>query len=150
MTLSSAPVNTTLKIVADTNQFLSVFVFRGQLMKLVFELVLDEKIDLYISPALKNEVLEKLHYFDISTQVQNDIMSFIDEKGILVTPTVKVDVCRDPEDNFVLELSEEGQADYLITRDKDLLELPKQEWKNTKIIKPEGFLPLLRSRSVIT
>ncbi len=149
MTPSSTPINTTLKIVVDTNQFLSVFVFRGQLMKLVFELVLDEKIDLYVSPALKDEVLEKLNFFGVNTQIQNDVMSFIDEKGILVTPTVQVDVSRDPEDNFMMELAEEAQADYLITRDKDLLEIHRGEWKDTKIIRPEEFLSLLRSLQLI-
>jgi len=49
----------------------------------------------------------------------------------------------------MLELAEEAQAEYLITRDKDLLELPQQEWKDTKIIRPEEFLPLLRSLQLL-
>lgn len=149
MTLSSIPTSTTLKIVVDTNQFLSVFVFRGKLMKLVFELVIYKKINLYISPALRSEVLRKLLYFGVSKQVRDDVMSFVDEKGILVIPTVKVDVCRDREDNFILELAESSQADYIVTRDKDLLDLADQRWKETKIVKPEDFLPLLRKMKLL-
>lgn len=132
-----------LNIVVDTNQFLSGFIYHG-MMKTVFDLVLDNKLKLYVSPNLKTEVLEKLHEFEVSKQVQNEVMYFMRTRGILVEPTVKVDVCRDKEDNFVLELAESAHADYLVTRDKDLLELPQKAWKKTKIIKPEEFLPLLR------
>ena len=149
MTPSSIPTNTTLKIVVDTNQYLSVFVFRGLLMKLVFELVIDNKIDLYVSPSLKDEVLQKLHYFRVNKQVINEIMSFIQMRGILVEPTVKVKECRDSEDNFLLELAETVKADNLITRDKDLLDLPNNAWKVTKIITPEVFLPLLRTKKLL-
>ena len=149
MTPSSIPTNTKLKIVVDTNQYLSVFVFRGELMKLVFELVIDNKIDLHVSPALKDEVMQKLHYFGVSKQAINEVMSFIEMRGILVEPTVKVTECRDLEDNFLLELAETVKADYLITRDKDLLSLPNNTWKVTKIITPEAFLPLLRTKKLI-
>jgi len=137
-----------LNIVVDTNQFLSGFVYHG-MTKIVFDLILDNKLKLYVSSALKEELSKKLDEFEIKKQAQNEVMFFIDSRGILIEPSVKVDVCRDPEDNFMLELAEEAQAEYLITRDKDLLELPQQEWKDTKIIRPEEFLPLLRSLQLL-
>lgn len=146
---SSTLTNTKLKIVVDTNQYLSVFVFRGELMKLVFELVIDDKIDLYISPALKDEVSQKLDYFGVSKQVKNEVMSFIEILGILVAPTIKIAECRDSEDNFLLELAETVKADYLITRDKDLLSLPDSRWKITRILTPEVLLSLLRTKKFI-
>lgn len=149
MTSSSILTNTTLKIVVDTNQFLSVFVFRGLLTKLIFELVIDNRIDLYVSPALKSEVSQKLHYFGVNKQIENEVIHFIETKGILAVPTVKVTVCRDSEDNFLLELTETVKADFLITRDNDLLSLPKNTWKVTKIMKPEVFLHLLRTKKLI-
>ena len=36
-----------------------------------------------------------------------------------------VTVCRDSKDNFLLALAKDGKADYLLTGDKDLLELKK-------------------------
>ena len=137
-----------LNIVVDTNQFLSGFVYHG-MTKIVFDLILDNKLKLYVSSALKEELSKKLDEFEIKKQAQNEVMFFIGSRGILIEPSVKVDVCRDPEDNFMLELAEEAQAEYLITRDKDLLELPQQEWKDTKIIRPEEFLPLLRSLQLL-
>ena len=41
-------------------------------------------------------------------------------------------------------------ADYLITRDKDLLDLPNKRWKNTKIVKPEQFLSYLREKKLLS
>lgn len=118
-------------------------------MKLVFELVIDDKIDLYVSHILKDELSEKLHYFGVSKQIKNEVMSFIKINGILVEPTIKIRECRDFEDNFLLELAETAKANYLVTRDKDLLSLPKSAWKVTKIITPEAFLLLLRTKKLI-
>ena len=150
MTPSSTPTNTTLKIVVDTNMFVSVFVFRGMMMKAVFDLVLDKKINMHVSPILKNEVLKKLQFFSVSQQVQSEVMSFINKRGILITPNVKVTACRDPQDNYLLELAETSKANYLITRDRDLLDLPGKRWKDTKIIKPEEFLVCLKNKKLLT
>lgn len=137
-----------LSIVIDVNQFLSGFIFHG-MMKVVFNLVLDDKLKLYVSSLLTREVLRKLEEFEISEQIQSEVLFFIERRGILITPNIKVTVCRDPEDNYLLELAETSKADYLITRDKDLLELPNQKWKKTEILKPEDFLPSLRKMGLL-
>lgn len=147
MTSSLTPTNTMLNVVLDTNQFLSGFIYHG-MAKLIFDLILDSKLTLYVSPPLKEEVLEKLHVYGVSEQVQDEIMLFMERRGVLVKPTVKITICRDPKDNFVLELAESARADFIITRDKDLLDLPGKRWKITQIIKPEDFLPLLRKRGI--
>lgn len=147
MTPSSTPTDTMLNIVIDTNQFLSGFIYHG-MIRTVFDLVLDNKLKLYVSKGLKTEVLKKLQEFEVSRQVQKEVMYFMETRGILIEPTVKVDVCRDKEDNFVLELAESSNADDLITRDKDLLNL--YTWKQTKILKPEDFLPLLREKKILS
>ncbi len=50
-------------------------------------------------------------------------MSFLD----IVSEKVKLknieQICRDPKDDFLLALSKESKANYLITGDKDLLEI---------------------------
>jgi predicted nucleic acid-binding protein len=50
--------------------------------------------------------------------------------------------CRDPKDNFLLELAVDGKADYLVTGDNDLLTL--QTVANTQIIKIQDFFDILR------
>jgi hypothetical protein len=48
-----------------------------------------------------------------------------------------VDICRDPKDNFLLALAKDGNADYLITGDKDLRVL--KEFEKTKIVSLDEF-----------
>ena len=48
-----------------------------------------------------------------------------------------VEVCRDLKDNFLLALAKDGNADYLITGDNDLLVL--KEFEKTKIVMLSEF-----------
>ena len=41
----------------------------------------------------------------------------------LVSVTTDIKKCRDPKDNFLLNLAIDSQADYLVTGDNDLLEI---------------------------
>jgi len=50
---------------------------------------------------------------------------------IIQTTTIQTQ-CRDPKDNFLLELAVDGKADYLITGDDDLLVL--KTVKKTQIV----------------
>jgi hypothetical protein len=52
-------------------------------------------------------------------------------------PKEKIEICRDPKDNKLLEIAHESKADYLVTLDKDLLVLSKFE--RTVICKPQHF-----------
>lgn len=136
------------KIVLDTNMFLSAFLFNGN-TKIIFDLTFANKLHLYTSSKLKNEVLSKMEKYDATGQIKNGVMYFFHEKSTTIEPEIKLHICRDPKDNFLLELAEAAKADYLITRDKDLLSLPRSAWKITKIITPEVFLPILRVKKLI-
>jgi putative PIN family toxin of toxin-antitoxin system len=48
-----------------------------------------------------------------------------------------VEACRDPKDNFLLALAKDGNADYLITGDNDLLVL--ETFEKTKIVTITDF-----------
>ena len=137
-----------LKVVLDTNMFVSAFIFHG-MVKIVFDLILENKLQMYNSPKLIKEVVKKFKAFGITRQEQIQLLTFIKEKGVVIEPKIKIIVCRDPKDNFILELAETAHADYIITRDKDLLDLPNQVWKSTKIVKPELFLPILREMKLL-
>jgi putative PIN family toxin of toxin-antitoxin system len=52
----------------------------------------------------------------------------------------KVLVCRDPKDNMILELAVNGEADYVVTGDKDLLVL--NPFRNIKINTPADYLKI--------
>jgi putative PIN family toxin of toxin-antitoxin system len=52
----------------------------------------------------------------------------------------RIKVCRDPKDDKFLELVANGSADYLLTGDKDLLEL--NSFENVPILTSKEFLDL--------
>lgn len=61
-----------------------------------------------------------------------------------VIPNKELFICRDAKDNMVLECCLAGKAEFLITGDKDLLEMDKGELKkelpDLKIVSPKTFL----------
>ena len=67
----------------------------------------------------------------LDTNILFRIGEFIDTK-------IKIAECRDPKDNKFLELAVAGNADCVITGDKDLLVL--NPFRGIKIISPSDFL----------
>ena len=58
------------------------------------------------------------------------------EAARLVKPAAEVDVCRDPKDNHLLALALDGEAQYLITGDSDLL-VRVRDTEVAKVVIPE-------------
>ena len=54
-----------------------------------------------------------------------------------------IPVVRDPNDDAILATAIAARADYLVSRDKDLLSL--SEYDGIKIVSPEAFLQVLRT-----
>lgn len=69
------------------------------------------------------------------------VLEFLDtfvERAILVEIIEKVQECRDPKDDKILELALNGGAEYIVTGDKDLLVL--NPFRDVKIVTAEEFL----------
>ena len=60
------------------------------------------------------------------------------EHGEFILVKSSTNICRDPKDNFLLSLSKDGKATYLITGDKDLLALKR--FGKTQIITLQKYL----------
>lgn len=58
-----------------------------------------------------------------------------------VAVTERLQICRDPKDDKVLELAVNGSATYLVTGDQDLRAL--HPFRNIPIVSPGEFLELL-------
>ncbi len=56
-----------------------------------------------------------------------NLLNLFDVYGELVDVNSKIELCRDPKDNFLLSLAKDSKADYLITGDEDLLIIKKFE-----------------------
>ncbi len=115
-----------MRVVLDTNTLISALLFSGTASRLV-PLWQSRSITLLISKAILQEYLRTLAYpkFRLSDQ---EIRGVIEEKLLPFVKTVQVKkhltvVQRDPEDDKFLECAVAGRAKYLVTGDRDLLEL---------------------------
>lgn len=64
-----------------------------------------------------------------------------------VVPHIELDVVkRDPDDNRVLECAQVSRSDFIVTWDKDLLDLKR--YAGADILNPQRFLSLLKPRGV--
>lgn len=129
------------KIVVDTNVFISGILFGGNPQKII-EAWLNKKYIFCLSPELKAEILNKLQgKFLISIYTLQTIQKALEVKTEKYIPKKKIFICKDPADNFLLELADEAQADYLVSGDKLVLKL--KQYNKTKILSPKYFLKLL-------
>lgn len=56
----------------------------------------------------------------------------------LINVKTSIHACRDPKDNRILELAVDGDADFIVTGDADLLVL--RWFRNIRIVTPAGLL----------
>ncbi len=127
-------------MVLDTNVFIAAYFNRKSASARIIDLCLENKHKLIFSPRLRKEVRLILKNVRAEREFREKIRSLF-VNASKVKPTKKVfTVKEDPEDNKFLECAFEGEADYLITSDRHLLELG--EFAQTKICKPTQFLKL--------
>lgn len=132
-----------MKIILDTNIYISAFAFDKQVLELLDVCYAKHKV--FVSTEILHEInnkffgekMAKIHP-SYSLEKTQEFYKKIINDSILSVPTQKINLSRDLDDNKFLELAKEVQADYLITGDKDLLVLKKFE--KTKILKPSEFL----------
>lgn len=126
------------KVIIDTNVFLSAILFGGLPYK-ILEFWLQKRFILCISPELKGEIISKLTFkFSVPKEVVETISYLLDIYSEKYIPKKKITICKDPTDNFLLELAEESKADFLISGDKLVLEI--KAYKQTRIVSPKEFL----------
>jgi putative PIN family toxin of toxin-antitoxin system len=140
-----------MRLVFDTNVIVSFLISHSSKEEVFYnalKLCKLDKIEIYYSSQTFNELLETIKMSKIQDKLNKNTSRFLADYKFLAKKAVvsiTVDICRDPKDNKFLELSKTVKADYLITGDKDLLDL--KEFEGTKILKPSEFLLELRMSS---
>lgn len=138
--LSVMPKNKTLRLIVDTNLWVS-FIISGKQDQLD-NLLFNGKARLIFSPELISEIQQTIakprlkKYF--GANALTEMLSTFEPFTELVEVDSLVAICRDPKDNFLLALAKDGKADHLLTGDKDLLALKK--FGKTKIITITAFI----------
>ncbi len=139
------PKSKPLKLIVDTNLWVSFIISNKQSM--LDSLLFTKEARLLFSAELITEIqltitkpkLKKFFRTNALDEMLTTFEPFID----LVEVESMVTVCRDPKDNFLLALAKDGKADYLLTGDKDLLELKK--FGKTKIKTITSFIDETRN-----
>jgi putative PIN family toxin of toxin-antitoxin system len=72
-------------------------------------------------------------------RIQHELLR-IHRHSVRVTLYGTVHLCRDPDDNKILECAERARADLIVTGDKDLLSL--RTHGQTRIVTPAAYLRL--------
>lgn len=128
-----------LRVIIDTNLWIS-FIISNKLTNLDLFLT-NHQIKLLFSRELALEIIEtsskdKLKKY-LNKKIVKDMFVVFDPFMEFVEVTSSLQICRDPKDDFLLNLAKDGNADYLLTGDKDLLSLTHIE--QTKIITISEF-----------
>jgi len=133
-----------MKIILDTNVIIAAFASRG-LCSAVFELCLD-RFEVVLSETILKETSLHLNGKIKLPPAQCDaIVSYLRANGS-VSEIAEPDLsaCRDKDDLHILGLAQHSSAAYIITGDKDLLELI--QYKNSKIVSPREFWSAVKNK----
>lgn len=142
-----------VRVVVDTNAWISYAFFRkrqSNLVKVVQGFLAHEYQCLASNHTLgeSHDVMTRVKWTPHASLANRLVFcQRVTELCEVVSVTSTVTACRDAKDNKFLELALDGQADYLITGDTDLLTLanyPAPEWKFL-IVTPTEFLEALES-----
>ncbi len=139
------PKNKPLKLIIDTNLWISFIISKK--LNLLDPFLISEKAKLLFSKELIAEIQQTVKkpklrkYF--KENAFEEMLSIFEPFIDLIEVECIITICRDVKDNFLLELAKDGKADYLLTGDKDLLELKK--FGKTKIETVATFIDQMKN-----
>lgn len=134
------------KIILDTNLWISFLISKDLLQ--IDPLIEQKKVILIFSSELIEEFIDVVNrpkfvkYFSKSDIEK--ILRYFDQYGKLFVVKSDFKICRDEKDNFLLNLSVDSKADFLITGDRDLLVLEKIQ--NTEILSFSDFIKRIKTK----
>lgn len=128
-----------MRVVFDTNVFVSAFAIPGSLAEKAILKIIEGKDVLLLSREILDELLLVMATkFSRNKEELSRVALLLDEIAEWIKPDFKVSVLKDEPDNRVLECAFAGRADFIVTGDKEMLEL--RQYKNTKIIPLKTYL----------
>lgn len=136
--LSESPDKDRLKIVFDTNIYISAFLKSGFSREL-FNYAIEKKFEIFCSKVILLELENKLRKkFKIKDQDINLFILTISKVAKIVFPSQKLSVIKtDPQDNIILECALASDANLIISLDHHLLKL--KNFQKIGIVHPKTF-----------
>lgn len=129
-----------LRIVLDTNIYISALHFKSSLPRKILLLAISGKFQQIVSKELLAEIrgvlTTKFHYDTSHLEVLEALLL---ESCEVVDPSIRISVVsRDPDDNMILECAVAGKADCIVSGDYDLVQL--KAYKEIPILTAREFL----------
>jgi len=130
-----------LRVVFDTNIFVSAFVLPGSRADAALKRVIDDIDQLVVSKAIVDELLTVLaRKFSRDADELAHVAVFLSDLAEVVRPRGRIDVLQDEADNRILECARTGKAHLIVTGDKAMIELGR--YREIKIISLRDYLEL--------
>jgi putative PIN family toxin of toxin-antitoxin system len=131
-----------LNLVLDTNVVVSAILKPAGLERASLVFALTPPARLYVSRDILEEYERVLHrpQLKLSDSRHGEVLDLLKSRVVLVTPSRRIQVTPDPDDNIFLECADEARADYLVTGNKR--HFPRF-WKSTKIVDARELLELV-------
>lgn len=126
-----------MKVVLDANVVVAAFATQG-LCRSLFELCLDRHEIIFGEELLEEIRLALERKIRMPGPKTGEVISFLTQAGRMVHPKpVPSDACSDPDDAKVLGTALGGEAEAIVTGDRDLLSLEK--FRGVPILSPRAF-----------
>ena len=131
-----------LRVVIDTSSLVSYVLTRGDLMRRVVAQWRANGFVVLSSPATRAElaaVLSRPQIQRLAVAPLDPLLQGLERYTWHVPGTLDLTgACRDPQDDKFLACAVEGKAHYLVSSDKDLLEM--KSYRGVAIVNPGQFL----------
>lgn len=137
-------INKKIRVILDTNLWISLLITKNSMLDEVLSV---KGVQILFSQKLLNELHDVTlrpkfrRYFSIDRV--EELLKEIKKYTKMIRVKTIVTLCRDPKDNFLLELAIDGKAHFLLTGDNDLLDI--KQIGETSILKVQDFLSVIQS-----
>ena len=132
-----------VSVVLDTNILISSIGFGGKPRK-ILNLALERKLQVISSPILLAELDDVISKkFPLLAESLKKIHKHLNKRLKIVNPKKSLHIVRDEPDNRVLEAALQGKCQYIVTGDRDLLDIGT--YGKIKIVTPNDFLTLFEN-----
>lgn len=133
-----------MNVLVDTNVVVSAVIHDGVPRRVVEAIVGHDDWFWIVTDDIEKEYRDVLARpkFKIPSAVQQSFSDFIETVTIRVQPLTSTPFPRDPKDAMFIDAALASDADYLITGDKDLLDLKRLS--STQILNPAEFARLFQ------
>lgn len=115
-----------MKIVIDTNVFISAVFFGGLPLK-VLQTVIAKQNEAYISPEIwdeYNDVIERITK-KYPSRLKQQLIDEVFKLFKVIIPSSEISICRDPDDDKFISCALDAECMYIVSGDGDLLSLGK-------------------------